>query len=180
MGQKCWPRGRAQPRPGRACSTNFEILAWCSSASTPEPYPCGRTGIAPVSDIVWDGFSEPLLMAVDSHLLVSQVDEAGDRRDAGTTAWMRLICPGSGKACGSCRNCSRASPRRASRGFEPIANPSASLFHAWSSPNPQGGSGKGLLVRARFQLGDDRHEFIGHLLVNRLQPWLGTVFRLGP
>jgi hypothetical protein len=50
-----------------------------------KPYPCSRTGVAPVSDIVWNGFSRPLLMAVNSHLLVSQWDEDGDRRDACAT-----------------------------------------------------------------------------------------------
>jgi hypothetical protein len=49
---------------------------------TANPYPCSRTGVAPVSDIVWNGFSRPILMAVNSHLLVSQWDEDGDRRDA--------------------------------------------------------------------------------------------------
>ena len=46
------------------------------------PYICSRTGVAPVSDIVWDGFAKPILMGVNSHLLVSQWDEDGDRRDA--------------------------------------------------------------------------------------------------
>ncbi len=41
-----------------------------------------RTGVAPVSDIAWDGFGGWILMAVNSHHLVGQGDEAGVRRDA--------------------------------------------------------------------------------------------------
>ena len=45
----------------------------------PEPYPGSRTGVAPGSDIVWTSFSERRLPAVNSHLLVRQLDEYGDR-----------------------------------------------------------------------------------------------------
>jgi hypothetical protein len=40
------------------------------------------TGVAPVSDIAWTGFSGRSLPAANRHLLVRQEDEDGDRRDA--------------------------------------------------------------------------------------------------
>ena len=44
-----------------------------------KPYPCSRTGVAPVSDIVWDGFSGQILMAVNAYHLVKQGNEDGVR-----------------------------------------------------------------------------------------------------
>ena len=56
--------------------------AFRPSDFSPQPYPCSRTGVASVSDIVWNGFSGRILMAVTSHLLERPGDGDGDRRDA--------------------------------------------------------------------------------------------------
>ena len=47
-----------------------------------KPWLGSRTGVAPVSDIVWDGYPGRILVAVNSHLLVRQGNEDGDRHGA--------------------------------------------------------------------------------------------------